>query len=313
MEKTPTTLLAAMRHFDIKTAARYVAAIKWPDGPFCPKCGSIKVGHIASRNRYQCKEKGCRKQFSLTTDTIMESTHLRLDQWLVAVWMIANCRNGVSSCEIARTVGCKQQSAWHLLHRVRHIFAQANDGQISGTIEADSTLVGGIVKFMSHERRQEHGRKGPYSNKTIVHALRERSTGNVRAEILPQESGKAIRELMQKHVEEGSFVYTDSHAVYRNLGDLFMHATTNHKRGQYVRGAGEIHSNGAENFFNCLRRSLKGTYIKATAEHLQPYVDEAVFRFNVRKESEWTRFDTAMRLIVGKRLTYSELTGGAIR
>src|SRR5690606_32774735 len=119
--KPPQTLLAAMRHFDPDTARRYVESIKWPGGACCPQCGSVNVGEIKSRARYQCREKGCRKQFSLYTGTIFEGTHLRLDQWVAGVWMIVNCRNGISSCEIARTIGCKQQSAWHLLHRVRHL------------------------------------------------------------------------------------------------------------------------------------------------------------------------------------------------
>src|SRR5215470_5928402 len=110
--------MAAVRYFTPERATEYVKSIKWPHGPVCPKCGSVNVGEIKSRARFQCREKECRAQFSLTTGTIMEASHMPLEKWIMAVWMIANCRNGVSSCEIARTIGCKQQSAWHLLHRV---------------------------------------------------------------------------------------------------------------------------------------------------------------------------------------------------
>jgi len=172
-QKTPRTLLEAVRYFDPETAELYIKDIKWPEGPVCQCCGSVSVGYIRGRRRYQCREKGCRKQFSVTTDTIMEATHMTLDKWVMAVWMIANCRNGVSSCEIARTIGCKQQSAWHLLHRVRHALRQTDSPKLRGTVEADATFVGGIVKNINKSRRRRIRRQGPLTNKTIVHAVRE--------------------------------------------------------------------------------------------------------------------------------------------
>lgn len=308
----PTTLVEAVRFFaDPENCDSYIKGIRWPDGmKCCPKCGSTAVGEIRSRGKWQCREKGCRKQFSLTVGTIMEASHLRLDQWLVAVWMIVNCRNGVSSCEIARAIDCKQQSAWHLLHRIRAILAQEGDGQFTGTVEADETYVGGLFKFMSEERRErarQKGRKG----KAVVHAIKERRSGKVRAEVIPEDASGTAREIVVRNVKKGSRLYTDEGAAYKWASESwYQHESVNHKR-EYVRG--KVHTNGCENFFNCLRRGVKGTYIKPTAEHLQAYVDEAVFRFNVRLESEWTRFNSAVRMIVGKRLTYSELTDGAKR
>lgn len=309
-KKLPQTLLAAVRYFDPETARAYVAGIKCPNGPCCPQCGSINVGEIKSRNRFQCREKGCRKQFSLTTGTILEATHLRVDQWCIAVWMIVSCRNGVSSCEIARTIGCKQQSAWHLLHRAREIIAQAHEGKLSGTVEADATIVGGLLKNM-HAKRAAEVRKIPGRNKTIVHAVRERASGNVRATIIGEETTESLRQVIDTHVEPGSRLRTDAWPAYRRLRDTYDHDYVSHMEGEYVRG--DVHTNGCENFFNCLRRSLKGTYIRASDKHLDAYVDEAVWRFNVRKMGEWDRFDKAMKLIVGKRLTYSDLTDGAVR
>ena len=167
----PQTLMEAMRHFTPEVAERYVAAIKWPEGPCCPKCGSVNVVSMPTRARmHRCREKECRKQFSIITGTIMESTHLRLDQWMVAVWMIVSCRNGVSSHEIARTIGCKQLSAWHLLHRVRHVLAQEPDGQFGtkdGVVEADWTYVGGLLKNMNYERRQRAKERLNYGKATI--------------------------------------------------------------------------------------------------------------------------------------------------
>ncbi len=309
--KKPATLMAAIRYFDQDTASRYVESIKWPDGPVCPQCGSINVGFIKSRGRHQCREKGCRRQFSLTTGTIFESTHLRLDQWMVAVWMIVNCRNGVSSCEIARTIGCKQQSAWHLLHRVRHVMEPNHDDLMSGTVEADATLVGGLVKNMPMKRRANRTRD-PRCGKITVHALKERDSGMVRAAVIEREDTKSIRSILGENVATGSQLYTDAaHAYTWTRNEGYSHASVNHTKQEYMRGP--VGTNGCENFFSCLRRSLKGTYIRPTGGHLQAYVDEAAFRFNVRYQSEWERFEAAMKHIVGKRLSYKKLTGGAKR
>jgi transposase-like protein len=302
-----------MRFYTPEAAESYVRAIKWPTGPECPRCGSTNVGTVKARRVCQCREKGCRKQFSLTTDTIREGTHLRLDQWCLAVWMIVNCRNGVSSCEIARAIDCKQQSAWHLLHRVRHVMEQTDEGMMgtkTGTVEADWTYVGGMVGHMSHARR-ERAKKRPYWGKAIVHAMKDRRSGTVRASVMPDASRHPIKAEFGDHLAPGARLYTDESWSYGWTGWDYQHKTVNHSQEEYVRG--EVHVNGCENWFKCLRMGLKGTYVRATPEHLQAYVDESVFRFNHRKEGEWTRFDAVMRRIVGRRLTYSTLTDGAVR
>lgn len=310
--RKPNTLLAAVRYFDRETAQDYVESIKWPEGPVCPSCGSVNVGYIKSRARHQCREKGCRKQFSHTTGTIMESTHLGLDQWMVGVWLIVNCRNGVSSCEIARTIGCKQQTAWHLLHRVRTIMQDATDDLMHGPVEADATWVGGVVKKMPMKRRVRFINRGPSHGKAVVHAIRERRTGRVRASVIDRETTDSTYWQIAGNVKPGARVFTDASSVYNWMDKgSYRHDSVNHTAGEYVKG--EVSTNGCENFFNCLRRGLRGTYIRPSQPHLQAYVDEATFRFNVRDLSEWERFDTAMRQIVGKRLTYKELTGGAVR
>jgi hypothetical protein len=308
--KNPATLMEAVRYFDSETARRYVESIKWPEGPFCTACGSTNVGTIKTRGVKQCRD--CRKQVSLTKGTIMEGTHLPLDQWCLAVWMIANCKNGVSSCEIARSIGCKQQSAWHLLHRVRYLLQQ-DDHKLSGFLEADATYIGGLLKFMSYERQQRAKAKGNKQNKTTVHAVKERRTGHVRARILTDEIRHPSKDFIADTVERGSTVYTDAGHEYvwlRHCPD-YTHSSVNHTAMEYVRG--QVHVNGLECFFNCLRRGLRGTYIKATPEHLQAYVDEQTWRFNHRKLTDWERFSRVMGLIVGKRLTYEHLTDGAKR
>lgn len=314
-DKLPGTLMAAVRYFDAERSESYIRDIKWPSGPCCPKCGSVNVGEIKSRAKFQCRERGCRKQFSMIQGTIMEGTHIPLEKWVVGVWMIVNCRNGVSSCEIARTLGIKQQSAWHLLHRVRHIMQQDNAeklGTRGGVVECDSTYVGGLLKFMSAERANRAKMSGRPNGKVEVHAIKERRTGTIRASVVPCDASRFAAEDIMENVERGARIYTDAGAAYRWLdGSWYQHESVNHGAQEYARGT--VHVNGCENFFNCLRRGIKGTYVCPSPEHLPAYVDEQVFRFNNRKESDWERFDRVMHRIVGKRLTYSDLTDGATR
>lgn len=308
--KRPTTLLQAMRHFDADTAYEYIKSIKYPDGACCPKCGSVNVGEIRTRRRFQCREKGCRTQFSLLTGTIFESSHLKLDQWCAALWMIVNCKNGVSSCEIARAIGCKQQSAWHLLHRARELLQPVEGDQFHGECESDETFVGGLMKWMSTSRQAKAWASGLPKGKSVVHAIYERRTGTVRAEVIPAASAENVRDAIMENVAENSILYTDSSRIYDWANDVYRHQSVNHNE-RYVDG--RCHTNSLECYFNTLRRGLKGTYIRASHEHLTAYVNEQTFRFNFRKETDWERFDRAMRMIVGKRLTYKELTDGCIR
>lgn len=229
----PQTLLAAARYYSTERATAYIASIKWPDGPCCPKCGSVNVGTIASRGKFQCREKGCRKQFSLITGTIMESSHLRLDQWILAVWMIANCRNGVSSCEIARTVGCKQQSAWHLLHRVRHLFTQDRREPMSGIVEVDETLVGGRYEFMHAARRERAMMEGSRYGKTLVMGMLERRTGQVRAGVISDATVKIAKYEISGNIQPGTEIHTDGAAIYGWVKNGYVHRSVNHRAGQY--------------------------------------------------------------------------------
>jgi len=297
----------AMRVFSDEAACEaYIGSIKWPDGPTCSRCRSTDVGFIKSRRRYQCRS--CRRQFSLKTQTVFESSPLTLAQWIVATWMIANHRNGVSSCEIARALGIKQQSAWHLCHRVRNLARPGWVDRLQGEVESDSTLVGGRFKFMHKSKRDEAAKRGPHG-KSVVHALLERG-GEVRAMVIKRESSNIVMDICKAHIAYGSKLYTDSANEYRRAGEVFKHEFVNHMM-QYVRGS--CHTNGLENFFSLLRRSIKGTYVAVDPQHLTAYVDEQAFRFNNRKETDWQRFDRLMRKIVGRRLMYSTLTRGKTR
>ena len=308
----PQTLIEAVRYFsDPQHCHDYLVSLKWPGGDVCCiECGSTNVGQIKSRRLFQCREKGCRKQFSIKVGTIFQDSPLGLDKWFVGVWMIANCRNGVSSCEIARTLGIKQQSAWHLLHRVRCAMKPRHMNQLSGIVEADVTHVGGLARFM-HKAKRKARMTDPHTfkGKVAVHAILERGT-ELRASVIGRENFHNVRSELYRHVEPGSTVYTDAGSSYKGISKTFVHEWVNHMQ-EYVRGS--VHTNGLENYFSLLRRMLKGTYIAVEPQHLEAYVDEQACRYNWRKVSDAERFHRVMRRVVGKRLAYSTLTGGKKR
>jgi len=302
--------MEAVRYFsNPEVAEEYAASVKWSDGPVCPKCGSVNIGRIKSRSKFQCREKGCRRQFTVKHDTIMEDSPLPIDKWLVAIWMIANCRNGASSCEIARTLGIKQQSAWHLLHRVRYAMRSGYHHRLNGVVECDETFVGGRFKNMPAKRREAKRAEFGHKGKTAVQVFLERG-GEVRGRVIPRANRKHLQAGVRQHVEPGAKLYTDAATAYSSLRGEYDHEWVNHMK-EYVRDA--VHVNSCENFFSLLRRGLKGTYVAVEPKHLERYVDEQAFRFNHRKESDWMRFDRLVRRIVGKRLEYRVLTGGAKR
>lgn len=311
-EFTPDTLLEAVRYFsDLDVCHRYMVGIKWPDGKItCPKCGGANVGEIANRRLFQCKAKGCRKQFSTKVGTIFEDSPLGLDKWFVAVWSIANAKNGISSHELHRALGVTQKSCWFMLHRVRLAMRTGTFKKISGTVESDESFIGGKAINMHAGKRKVIGRGSV--GKAIVHGLLERAKGDelsrVDATVVGDNGRITVQGRVRKNVAPGSEVYTDALKSYSGLNDQYFHAMVNHSV-EYVRGA--VHTNGLENFWSLLKRMLKGTYIAVQPQHLNAYLDEEVCRFNARKGTDRTRFQEVMGRVTGRRITYAELTGAA--
>jgi transposase-like protein len=317
INKRPRTLMAAMAYFsDADTCEQYLASIRWPDHqPICPKCGKANAVKLQTRNVYQCKERGCRRQFRLKAGTIFEDSPLPLQKWFVAGWMLATCRNGISSYELARTIGVKQLSAWHMLHRLREVIKPGGNRKLCGVVESDESFVGGLLKNMHRHKRRHIKRTNIVwgnqygANRTIVHAFLERG-GEVRARVIPRIVHSEMQAHARKHIEPGTNIYTDAHQVYKGLEKDFEHQWVSHMY-EYVRG--NVHTNGLECFFSCLRRTIRGTYVAVDPEHLEAYCDEQAYRYTYRKDGEWERFDRLMHRVVGKRLMYSELTDGCKR
>jgi len=310
--REPKTLTEAVIHFaDLDVCHAHLAKIKWPDGCVkCPKCGGENIGNIASRRMFQCKAKDCRKQFSVKVGTVFEDSPLGLDKWFVAVWSIINAKNGISSCELARALGVTQKSAWFMLHRVRLALTAGSFDKFTGEVESDETYVGGAAANMHASRRRRKIVARGVAGKDIVHGVLNRGTGKgtskVRAAVVPDGKRKTLTGKIADNVEAGATVYTDTHPSYHTLGQTYVHEMIDHATA-YV--AGRCHTNGLENFWSLLKRSINGTYVAVDAPHLGRYVDEQVFRFNERKLNDAGRFAVAMPGVVGRRITYKELIG----
>lgn len=303
----PRTLQEAILYFARPGVAReYLAKLRWPDGPFCPKCGLVEDGiyFMASVERWKCR--GCKKQFSVKVGTIMEDSPIGLDKWLCAIWMVANCKNGVSSYEISRSLGVTQKTAWFMNHRIR---LAMNSGGIfepfsgSGPFEADETYVGGKISNKHLKVRKALGGRVNTSAKAIVMGILERG-GKVRAKVVKNAKGKTLKGELKANVKPGSMLYTDSLPSYRGIEAHLLHDTVNHLE-EYVRGA--VHTQGIENFWSLLKRTLNGTYVSVDPSHLGAYVDEQAFRFNERGKSDAKRHAEVSAAVGGKRITYKQL------
>lgn len=340
MEQMPKSLLEATRYFaDPNVCVEFVASMRWPAGVVCPHCQSKKVSFLKSRRIWKCMAKECHKQFSVKTFSIFEDSAIPLDKWLTAIWLVVNCKNGISSYEIARDLGVTQKSGWFMLHRIRLAMDSGSfekmGGPDGGPVEVDESFVGGNPKNMHKNKRpsarlkgiprlieDEKGEtiinpaakqpRGRVSDKIPVMGMLDRDTRKVRAKVIPYVDRTVLQEAILENVSHGSTVYTDRLAAYSNLNALeFVHDTVTHVE-EYVRG--NVHTNGIENFWSLLKRGLKGTYVAVEPFHLDAYVAEQVFRYNNRatKDNPLTdadRFALAVSQISGKRLTYAELTG----
>jgi transposase-like protein len=302
----PQTLLEAIRYFsDIDRCVDFMANLRWADGQAeCPRCACPATYYLAARRVWKCK--GCSKQFSIKVGTVMEDSPIPLDKWLSAMWMIVNAKNGISSYEIHRAIGVTQKSAWFLLHRIRLAMQQGSfERKLSGQIEADETFIGGKARFM-HRDRHERVIKGTGGmGKVAVMGLLERH-GEVRVKVVADRRKGTLQGEVREHVEAGSELFTDALKSYSGLKSDYVHQVIDHAE-KYVDG--QIHTNGMENFWSLLKRCVKGTYVSVEPFHLFRYLDEQAFRFNSRKTTDAMRFVLALQAIVGKRLTFNEVTG----
>jgi transposase-like protein len=302
------TLQEAIIHFaDFENCKTLMMKLRWPDGVVkCPRCGSDHVVYLAKNRVWKCYGKHEKPTFSLKTGTIFEESPLGLDKWLPALWLVVNCKNGISSCETARDLGVTQKTAWFLNHRLRFALTDGGSGLLSGEVEADETFIGGKARNMHAGKRALKITGTGGKDKTAVMGILERG-GKVRTRVIPNRKKKAIQAEVRKHVQAGSALYTDALLSYEGLASDYAHQVVDHAV-QYVDG--KIHTNGLENFWSLLKRGINGTYVSVEPFHLFRYLDEQSFRYNFRKDmNDYDRFELALSQITGKRLTYEHLTG----
>jgi transposase-like protein len=314
IKTSPQTLQEAITYYsDPQRAFDAAVSLRWPDGKVvCPRCGSPKHSFIKTRRIWYCYP--CKKQFTVKVKTVFEDSPIGLDKWMVAVWMLVACKNGISSYELAGAIGVTQRTAWFMLQRIREALKEGNfgKGKIGGgpgtEVEADETFIGGKLKNMHRSRRiliNQLGEK--FKGKAVVQGMLDRELRKVRATVVPDIKRETLQNEVLSNVKYGTTVYTDEAVGYETLHYRFVHDVVNHAE-TYVRG--RVHTNGLENFWSLLKRTLRGTYVAVEPFHLSRYLDEQMFRFNNRKGlNNAQRFALAMSQIGGKRLTYAELTG----
>ncbi len=299
----PSTLLEAIRYFsDIDVCTEFVARLRWPNGPVCPRCDGTSYSYLTTRRLWKCKE--CKKQFSVKVGTIFEDSPLGLDKWLPSVWLIANSKNGISSHELARALGVTQKSAWFMLHRIRLAMQTGSFDKLDGEVEVDETFIGGKARNMHKAERARKITGTGGKDKAIVVGTRERG-GEVRAAVVPNTKRETLQDHVRENVEPGAAVYSDALRSYTGLDADYAHKTVDHAV-EYV--CGRVHTNGIENFWSLLKRGLHGTYVSVEPFHLFRYLDELTFTFNKRDLTDLGRFLAVLQQAAGRRLTYTELT-----
>ncbi len=310
VQTAPKTLLEAVAFFsDPDNAFAFMVAIRWPNGVVCPRCGDTNPSFLINRKIWRCHGE-CKKQFSIKVGTLFEDSPIGLDKWLPCAWMLINCKNGISSYEVARDLGVTQKTAWFMLHRLRLAMQTEDFGKFGGHVEVDETFIGGRARFMHHSKR-ERVIKGPGpTGKAAVMGLLERvgpeGHSRVRTKHVPNTRKHNLLPVIDEHIRKGSTVYTDEMPSYESLTDDYTHRVIDHSIA-YVDG--KIHTNGMENFWSLLKRAIKGTYVSVEPFHLFRYLDEQAMRFNARKATDTNRFLTLCLGLFGKRLTYRSLTG----
>lgn len=304
------TLIEMTRRFSTEESARdYFDALRWPNGPVCPHCGNADSGRIykvtanlGKRIRaglYKCAE--CEEGFTVTINTVMEDTHLPLNKWLIAFYMMCASKTQISALQLQRQLEIgSYRSAWFLCHRIRFALKDmfpSDDDKLTGTVEADETYIGG--------KRRGHGR-GYVGNKTAVVSLVERS-GRVRSTVVEKVTGAALDKLLKAHIDQSAHLNTDESPLYTKTGrDFASHDTVNHSIEEYSRRDQDTGrhatTNTAEGFFGNSKRSIAGTHHNVSGKHLPLYMAELDYKYNTRKVTDGARTASGIKLVEGKRL-----------
>src|SRR5580700_708271 len=312
MNREPKSLQEAIVYFsNPDNCIAYLAAKRWPNGVICPICGSKSVSAFnPKRKTWKCAKHHPKREFSVKVGSLAEDSAISLDKWLTALWLLSNCKNGISSCELARDLEVTQKTAWFMLHRIRLALQDESFGKLNGEVEMDESFIGGKARNMHLDKRERRITGTGGRDKTAVMGILERG-GYVRANVVPSRKKSVLQAEVRKHVEAGAALYTDFLLSYEGLASEFAHKVVDHAE-RYVDG--QVHTNGLEHFWSLLKRGIAGSYVSVEPFHLFRYLDEQVFRYNNRATkdnplNDSDRFELAVRKLFGKRLTFAELTG----
>ena len=289
-------LVKLIQEFADETACReYLEELRWPNGIACPRCGSLSISRISTRNQLDCSDCDCR--FSVTAGTMFHDSHLSLTKWFLATYMMMEAKKGISANQLKRTLGINYRTAWYLCHRIRAAIEEASPVKLKGIVEVDETFVGGETKGKGR------GYKG---NKAVVVGAVQRD-GKIMLQVVPDRSRNTLHAFIDHAVDDSAeAIHTDDWAPYQGIGDDdTRHETVNHSIGEYVRG--DVHTNSVENVWSLLKRSIIGSYHKVSVKHLDAYLDELEWRFNNR-DNPWLFRDTLLKLLHSDNLEYKELT-----
>jgi len=307
----PKTLQDAIVFYnDYANCHAFMISVRWPDGKVtCPRCGSGHVAYLEKARVWKCYGKHAQAKFSLKTGTIFEDSPLGLNKWLTAVWLITSAKNGISSYEIHRSLGVSHKTAWFMLQRIRLAMQEGTFAKAKGQVEVDETFIGGKARNMHKHIREQKITGTGGTDKTAVIGVLERG-GKIWVSVIDSRKKKPLQKHVQNHVEPGAEVFTDALKSYEGLDGEYLHQVVDHAE-EYVKG--QVHTNGLENYWSLLKRTLKGTYTFVRPFHLFRYLDEQAFRFNERKDEDGDsgRFLHVMQNTNGRRLTYKKLTGKA--
>lgn len=285
---------------DEQSCVDHLREIRWRDGEFCPHCGGNRVYHFTDRKTFKCGD--CKQRFSIKVGTIFEDTKLPLQKWFMAIWLITNHPKGIASTTLAKDLKITQKTAWFVLHRLRHAATTKSfNAPLSGTVEADTTYVGGKEKN-KHAKDRKGGTQGG-AGKDIVLGIIERD-GELRAGHVENGKGSTLKGEIRENVEAGSSVMTDEDRAFEGLDKDYDHAAVNHSAGEYVRG--DVHTNGIESVWALLKRQIIGIHHWVSSKHLDRYVQEMSWRFNRRYMRVGARMNDLFACVEG-RLLYREL------
>ena len=289
---------------DAESARLFLESRIWPDGPVCPTCKASENVTKRKGGFYRCNP--CKLDFTIRTGTVFERSHIPLNKWLYAMYLLVTARKGISSMQLAKELGIRQSSAWFMLHRLREACGGPNLTKLKGIVELDECFIGGKEKN-KHESKKLHAGRGSVG-KTAVLGMRERG-GRVLATTLEMRSLPVVYDQIHSNIELGTQLYTDDHILFDGLDGLFFrHEAVNHSAGEYARG--EASTNSIESVWALLKRGVYGVYHKVTPKHLGRYLNEFSFRLNEGnvKRHSLERLDSMVAAVSGKRLTYARLT-----